>query len=1066
MKAIEFVVRDSAGGLQRGAMSADAANQTIVAGAGQEISINARQSDFASQVRSGDQLVITLSDGRILTIDNFFNDNGAANRLFVSADGYLNEVSFVDAGQGNLYAQYGPTAEWGKWSASDDLIFLGNSEVAGVPLADGDGDVSMLGGALLGGGSLLGTGAGVAAAVIGGGVLLGGGGGGGGGPAGPRAPYVDGPDANVVIGGDDDDTDTIIVSGGGEPGDNVTVTIGDKVVETVIKDNGTFEAEFKGDTFPEDGVYDAVVVVDVSTGPDVTLDGPSYEIDLTAPELTFTEGTESNGDFFNGATFVNGVTIEGTGEAGATVAVTIAGVTRTTVVSESGTWSTSWEAGTLEAGEYTTGIKAVTTDSYGNSKTFNDTLVVDTVTTVTVNTATVGGDGVVNGVEHAAGVTFTGTAQAGATVEVTVGTVTRTATATSSGTWSSSFTATQIVVGEYNGTVSVKATDTFGNVASTSGSFVVDTLVRDFAITSTTGGADGVINAVEAAQALTVSGTTEPGSTVKVELGGVTTTAVVSASGSWTATFAAGSVAAGTYTATMTATATDAAGNIDTATASVKVDTEAGLLTIDSTPVEGDDIVNQLEASDGVVLTGTADPGALVTVTMEGVSHDVVTNASGNWEAFFSASEVAAGVYTAEITAITTDAYGNSRTASDSVEVDTRVDNLSINQADIAGDNIISAAEYNGIVTVTGTTEVGSTSVMVTMGGVTVAATGAASGNWSAQFNANVLPQGTSTHQIGVVATDHAGNTKPATATVQVDTEVKPFDMTSTPGGADGVLNVAEAAAGIDLGGSVEVGSTVTVRFDNRNYEATVNPTTGDWSLTIPQSAIRTGFYDTQITITAKDHVGNTAVINDTLTIDTQAPDGPIIRSFTEGNDGGFRGISVQTVMENGAATTDTADVHQVGANGSISEVSFDESFNTTRRETRYEFDQDVPNGAQLIVNATDAAGNTSGTLLVLNDQDASRVINLGNAALGEYQISSLNLDFAEAARVVIDEASLLALSTQTNTLTIHGTREDSVTIQGGVAQGTHTVNGQTFNQYAVGAEGTLLVDQDIPVTI
>ena len=258
MKTIDFVVRGSAGGLQRGTVSADAANQTIVAGAGQEISINARQSDFASQVRSGDQLVITLSDGRVITIDNFFNDSGAANRLFVSSDGYLNEVSFVDAGQGNLYAQYGPTAEWGKWSPSDELIFLGNSEVAGVPLADADGDVSMLGTALLGGGGLLGGIGGAAAGAVGL-AVVGGAVGGGGGDAGPAAPFVNEEDTNVIIGGDSEES--IAVTGGGEPGDTVVVTIGDETVDTVIGDNGEFEAVFEGDDFPEDGVYDTVVVV-------------------------------------------------------------------------------------------------------------------------------------------------------------------------------------------------------------------------------------------------------------------------------------------------------------------------------------------------------------------------------------------------------------------------------------------------------------------------------------------------------------------------------------------------------------------------------------------------------------------------------------------------------------------------------------------------------------------------------------------------------------------------------------------------------------------------------------
>ena len=68
----------------------------------------------------------------------------------------------------------------------------------------------------------------------------------------------------------------------------------------------------------------------------------------------------------------------------------------------------------------------------------------------------------------------------------------------------------------------------------------------------------------------------------------------------------------------------------------------------------------------------------------------------------------------------------------------------------------------------------------------------------------------------------------------------------------------------------------------------------------------------------------------------------------------------------------------------------------------------------------------------------------------------------------MIDEASLLALSTNSNsnTLTIHGSGEDEVIIQGGMAQGTQNVDGQTFNVYSVGAEGTLLVDQEISVTI
>ena len=1061
MKAIDFVVRGSAGGLQRGTVSADSLNQVIVAGSGQEISLNARQSDFASQVRSGDQLVITLTDGRTITIDNFFNDSGAANRLFVSSDGYLNEVSFVDAGQGNLYAQYGPTAEWGKWSPSDELIFLGNSEVAGVPL----GDENVL---MLGGGGLLFPGLAAAGAITA--ALTGG----GGGSPSPRAPFVDDAESNFVIGGDDAEP-ILTITGGGEPGDEVKVIVGDKEVETVIDEDGKFEAVFEGDNFPGDGVYDSEVVVTNPDGENTELDGPSFEIDLTPPELTFTDGTESTGDFFNQVTFGEGVTLNGTGETGATVAVTIAGVTRTTVVSETGSWSLTWETGTLEAGEYTTGITAVTTDSFGNSSSYSDTLIVDTVNVVTVDQGvsttvdgvTTVGDGVINGVEHEAGATFTGTAQAGSSVVVTIGTVSTTVIATAGGTWSASFSSSQLASGEYDGTVTVVSTDVHGNVANATGEFEVDTFVRDFSITSSTGGADGVINGEEVGNPLTVSGTTEPGSTVTVELGGTTVSAVVDANGSWTATFAAGSVATGTYTATMTATATDAAGNVDTATTSVQVDTEAGLLTIDSTPVEGDDVVNEAEASDGVVLTGTADAGAVVTVTMEGVSHDVVTKADGTWEAFFSASEVAPGVYTADITATTTDPYGNSRSATDSVEVDTRVDNLSLAADDIATDNIISALEHDGNVTVTGTTEVGSTSVVVTLGTQTASATIDAAGNWSAVFDASALPTGTYTADVKAVATDAAGNTKPVMGTVDIDTEVKPFEMTSNSAGSDQVqvVNAAEAAAGIDLGGIVEAGSTVNVVFDGKSYTATVDAA-GNWSMTVPASDIRGGEYDASIKVTATDHVGNVAVINETLTIDTTAPDGPIIASVDQAV-GGFRGITIETTMEDGAPTADTPTVVQVDSDGNITNVDGTESFNSKRVETDFDFDTNVPNGSHLIVNSTDEAGNTSGTFLALDDQSVTGAIDLSNAVLGQYEIQNLNLDFAESATVVIDEASLLALSTGSNTLTIHGGSDDSLTIQGGIAQGTQVgADGETYNAYAVGAEGMLLVDQDIPVTI
>jgi hypothetical protein len=122
-------------------------------------------------------------------------------------------------------------------------------------------------------------------------------------------------------------------------------------------------------------------------------------------------------------------------------------------------------------------------------------------------------------------------------VNVTFGTTTLPATVDANGGWSVDFPASATATGEYDATVTAVATDANGNSSTSSGTVQVDTLVNTFGYTSTSGGADGVINASEAQAGLIVAGNVEPGSTVQVVLGGVTKTATVAADGSWTATY-------------------------------------------------------------------------------------------------------------------------------------------------------------------------------------------------------------------------------------------------------------------------------------------------------------------------------------------------------------------------------------------------------------------------------------------------------------------------------------------------------------------------------------------------
>ncbi|GGX50977.1 hypothetical protein GCM10007385_19400 [Tateyamaria omphalii] len=1053
MKAIDFVVRDGAGALQRGVVPVDGGT-TVSLSSGQEISFNLRQVDLAGQQRSGDDLIITLVDGRQITLENYFNEVGAANRLFISADGYLNEVAFVETTDGELFAQFGPTEQWGKWSPSDDLIYLGRTEVAHAAAAEEE-SVSMLGATLLGGG-LLGGGAAAAAAVVGGAAIIGGGGGGDGGGGDtpvvtPADPTVDNVGTSTNVGGDDTATHRFTVSGTGEPGDTVQVTAGGQVQTVTIAGDGTWSVEFVGDTFPTDGTVETSALFTHVGGGTTTIAGPVFVIDTTPPEVDVTEGVDSVGHIVNGSEMSGGVTLEGTGEAGATVAVTIAGVMRTVTVADDGTWAATWQPGTLADGEYSTEVTIVATDAFGNSTTVSDTLVVDTVASVTMETATVETDGVINAAEASDGVTLTGTAQPGSTVEVTFGSVTRSATVDAAGNWSAVFVAADVPAGEPEVAVTAVATDAAGNSATATGSVTVDTLVNALGYTSTAGG-DGTINAVEAASGLVVTGVVEPGSSVVVVLGGVSTNAVVTADGTWTASFAPGQVPSGTYTTDMVATATDAAGNTSSVTQLVNVDTQASVLTLNG-PVEGDDIINGAEASDGVVLSGTADPGALVNVTLHGVTHQAVAGTNGVWQAFFSATEVQQGTYDAQITATTTDAAGNTATVTDTVHVDTRVDNLSVAADLIEGDNVISGAERADGVVVTGTTEPGST-VMVTLGSQTVQAIVDTNGNWQAPFAATQIPEGEYTTSVSVTATDRAGNVATVSDTLRVDTLVNQLDMQDNVT-ADNVVSGAEAREGINLGGQVEPGSTVMVDFNGTVLAATVDAA-GNWSLDIPPSAIPSGEYDAAITVMATDAVGNTETLSNTVRIDTEAPDGPVIASFTRDADG-IRGISTEQ------SDGDLA-VAQVNADGSVTDVAATQVDIDVLGETNFQFQTDVPDGSHLVVSSADAAGNTVGTYVVLDDESANSSVDLGNPALGNYQIEAVELQFAEEANLTITEAQLLGLSDSTNTLTIHGGSDDTVTIAGATRTGSTTVDGQAYDVYSLGTEGTIILDDDIAV--
>lgn len=613
MSAIEFVVRDGAGALNRGFVGDGA---TVGLTPGSDISLNLNQGQILAYNRSGTALEITLVDGQIIVIENFFGLDGApANDLFLSSSGAMTEVNLVDTGNGAYYSTYTDADVYGKFGPDEDLYFLNEPSVllAGTP----DAETGMLATGFLAGAPIVplllaGTGAVAAGTVL---------------TDNDTAP--------------DDDDGTVL-------GDNDTVDD-----EEPADDEGDGNDDVPGDDPTDEGPGDDPVDDPVEEDPDL--------------EGAILEGTVSAGHIVNEEDHSDGVEISGTATPGATVEVVVEGSTQTTTADADGNWEVVFTPEEVPGGTYETDVD-VTLTLGDQTVTLEDTVSIDTEVNVTFNAEAVGGDGTVNGTEEATGTTLTGTVDAGATVVVTINGTDYDATVSGTS-WTLNLDAGVLPPGEYDQSVTVTATDQVGNSTSTSGTFTVDTFTTvtiDSPIT-----ADNVVNGAEAsAGGATITGTAQPGASVEVNVGGLAFVTTASAGGVWSVTVDSANIIEGEYDFDITATATDAAGNSASASWTAGVDTYVNELTT-SDPVEGDNIVNREEAADGITLTGTVEAGSTVMVTFEGVTRAATVDADGNWSVSFTSAEIPDGEYEADVTIHATDWVGNTAEITDTFLVDT-----------------------------------------------------------------------------------------------------------------------------------------------------------------------------------------------------------------------------------------------------------------------------------------------------------------------------------------------------------------------------------------------------------
>uniref|UniRef100_UPI000EADA807 Ig-like domain-containing protein n=1 Tax=Pseudomonas aeruginosa TaxID=287 RepID=UPI000EADA807 len=409
-----------------------------------------------------------------------------------------------------------------------------------------------------------------------------------------------------------------------------------------------------------------------------------------------------------------------------------------------------------------------------------------------------------------------------------------------------------------------------------------------------------------------VSGNAEPGATVGVDTDGdgqPDTTVVVGPDGSFEVPLNPPL----TNGETVTVIVTDPAGN-------------------SSTPVtaEAPDFPDapQVNASNGSVLSGTAEAGVTIVIT-DGNGNPIgqtSADANGNWS-FTPGSQLPDGTV---VNVVARDAAGNSSPAT-SITVDGVAPSAPV-------------VEPSNGSELSGTAEPGSSVTLTDGNGNPIGQTTAdGSGNWS--FTPSTpLPNGT---VVNVVARDAAGNASPP-ASVTVDA-VAP----ATP--------VVNPSNGTTLSGTAEPGATVTLTDGNGNPIGQVTADgSGNWSFT-PGTPLANG---TVVNATATDASGNTSP-GSSVTVDSVAPATPVVNPSN--------GTTLSGTAEPGATVTLTD-----GNGNPIGQVTADGSGN-------WSFTPSTPLADGTVVNATatDPAGNTSGQGSTTVDAiaPATPTVNLSNGS-------------------------------------------------------------------------------------
>ncbi|EEC9769644.1 Ig-like domain-containing protein [Escherichia coli] len=763
----------------------------------------------------------------------------------------------------------------------------------------------------------------------------------------------------------------LVISGsstGGEAGDVVTVTLNSKTYTTTLDASGNWSVGVPAADVTALGSGPQTVTATVTDAAgNSDNETHTVTVNLTAPTIDI--NTIATDDIINASEKGADLQISGTSNqpAGTTITLALNGQNYTATTDAAGNWSTTVPASAVGAlGEASYTVTANVTDSAGNSNSASHNVQVNTALPgVTINP--VATDDIINAAESGNAQTISGQvtgAAAGDTVTVTLGGKTYTATVQGNLSWSVDVPAADIqAIGNGNLTVNASVTNGVGNTGSGSRDITIDANLPGLRVDTVAG--DDVVNSIEHAQALVITGSSSglaAGAALTVVINTVTYAATVLADGTWSVGVPAADVSnwpAGTVNITVSGTNT--AGTTSTITHPVTVDLAAVAISINT--VSGDDVINAAEKGADLTLSGSTsgvEVGQTVTVTFGGKTYTATVAGDGSWTTTVPAADLSVlrdGDATVQASVSTIN--GNTASATHAYSVDATAPTLAINT--IATDDILNAAEAGNPLTISGssTAEAGQT-VTVTLNGVTYSGSVQADGSWSVSLpTADLSNLTASQYTVSASVSDKAGNPASANHGLAVDLTVPVLTINTVSG--DDIINAAEHGQALVISGSStggEAGDVITVTLNSKTY-TTMLDASGNWSVGVPAADVTAlGSGPQTITAAITDAAGNSDDASRTVTVNLAAPTigintiatDDVIKATEKGADLQITGTSNQpagttiTVTLNGQNYTATTD-----SNGNWS-ATVPASAVSALGEANY----------TVTANVTDTAGNSN----------------------------------------------------------------------------------------------------------